>query len=379
MNRIISVYTLHLIISIAFLLISTGKINASEPADTSHRVSSTLWIKQLYKNGFNLNDPTVDYPRFPRFVLKVYNWGNKTFNSYDSTYVVSTGKNWKILAKSYNWMEISTMIFPPQSPQSSRSFLSLHSDLYTDAGAYLSFMAVSVGYMFNVNQLLGIPTNRHTFNLDFTCSRFSGNYSQQSSSGGSTITRFGDYKNGEHIHHKFNDIKIQSTSGDLYYFFNHLRYSRAAAYCFSKYQLRSAGSWIAGLSFARQSISIDFKKLPADMLENLPRPTPEYHFQYNDYTALGGYGYNWVLKPKRLMINGTGMIALGYKHSFEESTDGHRNLVANNFKVSTSIVYHRKALFASLQGRFDGFFYYNSNFTLFNSFGTFSFIVGAHF
>lgn len=54
--------------------------------------SSTLWIKQLLDNGFLINDPGVDYPKFPRFLVKVYNWGDKVFNSYDPEYVVSTGK-----------------------------------------------------------------------------------------------------------------------------------------------------------------------------------------------------------------------------------------------------------------------------------------------
>lgn len=341
--------------------------------DTARKVSPTLWISQLIGNGFHINDPGVDYPRFPRFLLKVYNWGDRTFNKYDTDYVVSSGKNWKVQGKSYNWMELQSMIFPKHT------YLNMHSDVYIDAGAYISFMALSVGYMFNVNELLGRPTSRHTFNLDFTCSRFSGSYTTQSSHGGMVITRLGNYNGGHNIHHKYNDVDIKSTSGDLYYFFNHRRYSRAAAYCFSKYQLRSAGSWIAGLSFARQSIHLDFKNLPPDMLLALPLQMSVYSFKYNDYTALGGYGYNWVLRPSRWLLNATGLIALGYKHSFEESTDGRRDLVANNFKLSMSGVYNYKAFFSSLQFRFDGFFYYNSNFTFFNSFTTLSFIVGARF
>ena len=63
------------------------------------------WYKQLLENGFRINDPQVNYPRFPRFLLSLYNWGDKTFNSYDPEYVVGVGKNWKITTKSYNWME----------------------------------------------------------------------------------------------------------------------------------------------------------------------------------------------------------------------------------------------------------------------------------
>ena len=50
------------------------------------------WYRQLMANGFKIHDPEIDYPRFPRFCLKVYDWGDKTFNSYDTTYVEGTGR-----------------------------------------------------------------------------------------------------------------------------------------------------------------------------------------------------------------------------------------------------------------------------------------------
>lgn len=145
--------------------------------------SSTLWIKQLIDNGFHINDPDVDYPKFPRFLVKVYNWGDKAFNSYDPDYVVSTGKNWKLQAKSFNWLEAFTLQFP-------HGRIWLHTHPYADAGPYISFMAVSLGYMFNLNQLLGHTTSRSTWMFDFTCSRFTATLSLQQFKGGMTITEF---------------------------------------------------------------------------------------------------------------------------------------------------------------------------------------------
>ncbi|MDE6205419.1 MAG: hypothetical protein K2F66_04800, partial [Duncaniella sp.] len=91
----------HLISILAMLLSLTAM--AGEPTavksdstacDTCcEGVSKTYWIKQLIDNGFRIHDEGVCYPRFPRFCLNVYNWGDRTFNSYDTTYVVGTGKN----------------------------------------------------------------------------------------------------------------------------------------------------------------------------------------------------------------------------------------------------------------------------------------------
>ena len=108
--------------------------------------SSTLWIKQLLDNGFLINDPGVDYPKFPRFLVKVYNWGDKVFNSYDPEYVVSTGKNWKLQAKSFNWLETYTM-------QSQKGRIWLNTHPYAYAGPHIYFLPVSLGYMFNLNKL----------------------------------------------------------------------------------------------------------------------------------------------------------------------------------------------------------------------------------
>lgn len=216
--------------------------------------NSVYWIKQLLLNGFHINSPEVAYPAFPRLLLNIYNWGDRTFNSYDKDYVVSTGKNWKLLGKSTNWMEAMTMQFPDAR-------VWLHTHLYADAGLSINFMAVGLSYFFNVNELLGVPTHRSSWNFDFTCSRFAVNLLWQRCSGDMTITRLGDYNNGHSVHIPFNGADFRSFFLDAYYFFNNRRYSHAAAYCYSKYQLKSAGSWLAGFCYDSKDLHLDFSKL----------------------------------------------------------------------------------------------------------------------
>lgn len=337
------------------------------------RHSSTLWMRQLVENGFCIRDTAIYYPAFPKFLLKVYYWGDRTFNSYDTDYVVGTGKNWKLQGKSYNWFETSSMFFPKST------VLDMHSTLFSDAGAHLSFMAVSVGYMWNINELFKSNTSRQTFNFDFTCSRFSINLQNSKSDGGMRLTRLGDYKDGHSFNYKFNDVKNKTFYVDAYYFFNNKKYSHAAAYSYSKYQLKSAGTAIVGFNFTEQNISMDFSGLPKDMLEYLPLETPYYMFHHKDYAILGGYGYNWVLKPRRWLFNVTAMGAIGYKRSYEDATDGKRGLVANNYKLTLGLVYNHRALFAGFVARFNGFLYYNSAFTHFNTINSFTGVVGMRF
>ncbi len=346
-------------------------VTTQEPAQ--QKKSSTRWVKQLIDNRFQIHDSTIYYPAVPRFALSVYNWGDRTFNSYDTTYVVGTGTNWKLQGKSIGWVETQTMFFPKNSR------LDMHSDLFMDAGAYLSFMAVSVGYMWNVNRLFDNRTKRHTFNFDFSCSRFTINYSNLSSDGGMILTHLGDYNDGHDFRFHFDNVRVNSSTLDAYYFFNHNRYSHSAAYSFSKYQKRTAGTAIAGINYAEQNFNMDFSSLPPEMLSYLPLSNTRYTLHYRDLAALGGYGRTWVFPRKGWILNLTSMMALGFKRTSEDDTDGKRLLVANNYKVSLSAVYNYRRLFASMQARINGFLYFNSSFTHFATYSSFTFIVGMRF
>lgn len=345
------------------------------PCDTCcDNVGCTYWIKQIINNGFHIHDPAICYPKFPRFCLEVYNWGDRTFNSYDNNYVVGTGKNWKLQGKSYNWMETSMMFFP-------KSEVNMHSDLYSDAGFSLSFMAVSAGYMWNTNKLFSDPTNRRTFSLDFTCSRFSLSYQSVSSTGGMILTRFGDYNDGHHIRYKFSDCSTNSKTFDAYWFFNNYQYSQAAAYSYSKYQLQNAGTALVGFNFTEQHMRMDFNSLPAEMLIHSPLSNNYYTLDYRSYCATGGYAYNWVLKPRRWLLNATGLAAIGYRQLFNsEEHRKARTQLANNFRINLAAVYNHRALFAAFTMRASGFVNYNSDdMTHFNSILSFTAAVGMRF
>lgn len=354
--------------------------HALSPAPVSEVTDSTSfsrmpWWRQLVASGFHINDPAINYPKFPRFLVKVYNWGDRVFNSYDSTYVVGTGKNWKAMAKNYSWYESYMLLYTFDDR------LNIRSEFYNDIGAYLCFMAVNVGYTAKIGNLFGkgrLP--RTNFNLSFTCSRFQGSFDATTTSGNTFITRLGEYRDGHRsLSYPFNDIRQKATSGQLLYFFNHLRYSHAAAYCFSKYQLKSAGTWIAGAGFNYQDISMDFESLPEEMKEYLPGQQTNYAFKYCDYLAYGGYAYNLVLKPRRWLVNVMGVPAVGYRHAYAQTNVDHKSMFALNGNFSLAAVYNHKALFASLNANLKGHVYFASDYTFFNSQFSISCVVGARF
>ncbi len=334
------------------------------------------WVQRLINSGFHINDPRIGYPKFAKFCLDVYNWGDRTFNSYDSQYVVGTGKNWKIIGKSYNWAQSYMLTFGRKTD------IRMISDIYSDIGGHLCFMAVSVGYDFNANELVGNPTaNRKNFEFNFTCALFAANYQNSSTKGGMRITNFGQFKTPSRrpLSFHFNGVNEESTVFDVYYFFNHRRYSQAAAYCYSKYQLKSAGSIIAGFNYTTQKISLDFSSLPPEMLLYLPGEHEHYKFYYSDYDLMVGYAYNCVMKPKKWLFNVTARPSVGYKHSYEDSTEGRKDMFSTNIKLMFSFVFNHRSLFASLAGRFAGRVYFGNGYTFFNSTESLTLNVGARF
>lgn len=362
-----------------YVIVSVSPLCAAEDPDSpavAGRDSSWYhekWYNQLLQNGFRIHEPGVNYPKFPRLCLNIYDWGNRTFNTYDNRYVVGTGKNWKVMGHSYNWADSYALFFDKDS------YLRIQSGLYSDIGVYLCFMAVSVGYSWNVNKLFQHTQNeRKTFDFNFCCALFSADINSVSTKGGTKIRHFGEYNEGKTMSYNFDDIGYYNISGDIYYFFNHSRYSQAAAYSYSKYQLRSAGSAIIGFGMSYSNIDMDFSSLPPDMLATLPNLKKQYTFRYTDYELLGGYAYNWVFKPKWL-FNITALPSIGYKHSYENATDGSKDMFATNLKIRSSLTYNHRALFVSLLGRLDGHFYLTKGYSFFNSVESLSLKVGARF
>ncbi|MDE7396828.1 MAG: DUF4421 domain-containing protein [Muribaculum sp.] len=333
------------------------------------------WVRQLWDNGFRLNDPSVRYPKFARFCLNVYNWGDRTFNSYDPEYVVGTGKNWKLLAQDEMWGESYSFFFPR------RMRVHMVSEVHNDLGASIHFMAVSLGYTFNTNDMFNHKgAYRSKFDFGFTCALFTGQYTTTKTLGGARIVRFGNYNESIYKGLKFENMSQRTTEGSLFYFFNHRHFSWAAAYCYSKYQIRSAGSWVAGVQYIDQNISIDFSSLPEEMLEQLPEDVP-HSFRYvnTDWCVAGGYSYNWAIRPRKWLVNATLIPSIGYKRYHTPGPDGKNRFVSTNMMASMSAVYNHKALFAALTVQAQGYFYFTHHYTFLNSRESANLTVGMRF
>ena len=331
------------------------------------------WWNQVKNRSLNINDPSVRYPKFLRFCLDVYHWADHFFNGYDPEYVVGTGKRWKARILNDNWTDTHIMTFPE------RMKMSMLSQLYANVGAYIQYMAVSLGYTFDFNNITHTKAMDHSkMEFGFNCALFDVNLHYYENTGGTYLRSFGDYRKGEFFKERFPGVNFYTFGIDAMYFFNHKRYSHGAAYNFSKFQKKSQASWIVGFSYTNNDISFDFTQLPLDLLPYLTIPVHTYHFHYKSYAAILGYGYNWVVNP-RLLINGTLVPSIGVTHCYEDSLEGAKYMPSMNLAGRTSITYNLGNFFFSGIARLNGQWYKSNTYSLFSSIINFSANIGFRF
>lgn len=331
------------------------------------------WWHLLRKGTLNLRDTTVQYPRFVKFCRDVYIWGDRVFNTYDSTYVVGTGKNWKARVAFDAWSDSYHLNINRRMP------MTLFSKPYTSAAVFLHFMAVSVSQSIDLTNLcFNKPVNHHKFDFGFNCARFSIDLSISSNKGGSYIRSFGDYKKGHIFREYFPGVNMSSLTADIYYYFNNFRYANGAAYNFSRIQKKSAGSFIAGFSYGFEDIELKFTQLPKNLLPYMKVDPQDYKFNYWSYCLLLGYGYNWVLN-KHLLYNITVMPSIGIMHCLEESTEGKGKMFSFNAKGRMSLTYNLNDFFLCFIAKADGHLYNSGRLTVFNAIENASLSVGVRF
>ncbi len=336
-----------------------------------------FWKIATLSGRLDLKDESVKYPKFIKWCVDLYNWGDRTFNSYDTAYVVGTGKRWKLIVKNDNWVDFYDL----KLPKSIR--VGMASDIAPNLSASISYMALSFSYMMNMDYLFGgEPATHRKFDLNFSCSLIAFDAYYSKNTGNTNITKLGKSYHNYNIfnsEYKFSGLTLESAGIDLYYFGNNRKYSQGAAYSYSKYQKRSAGSFIGGVTISRQNVKFDFNALPVAIIDMLPSDKRNYHVYYRDFCFMLGYGYNWVFK-KNWLLNVTAIPCLGFNRSINDTENEKRkDMFSYNIKAKFSLVYNHNRFFYSVNGKFDGHYYNTHKYRFFNSYTNLAFVAGFRF
>lgn len=319
-------------------------------------------------------DSIAEWGRFPRFCIDVYRWGDKFFNTYDSAYVVGTGYKFNVKLKTDSWTDFYNFNLPDNMS------MVMTSGPSTSAGIYLTYLAVSAGYDVNVSKLLtGKNQKRSRFNFGFNCSLLSVDWYYVRNDVGTTIRRFGKRGSRYSTDVPFDGINTSEWTLQACYFFNHKRYSQAAAFNFSKVQEKSQGSFYAGLALSNQRYSFDFNYLPQEWLEHLPPTWPDnsYNVDTYNYAIRLGYGYNWVF-AKHWLLGVSESPIIGLRRGRINS--GHiKDSFALANRLTFSVSWNNHRWFAGAVGRFDSNIFYDKSSTFMAALLTFEASVGYRF
>ena len=350
----------------------TQRINdkLNEPYDTTR--DKRYWWRAMKHGKINFKDSTMGYPKFVMFCYNTYMWGDRAFNSYDSAYVKPTGKNWKLFLKSNNWFD--SYIGTPFKDMK----VIMNSHLVSNIGVTLSFMAVSLGYSVSISNLIHGGKVSNKVDFSFTCARFTADAYYWENHNEINVT-YKD-KNTDNNRHTFRQAGISRKAMGVtaYYFFNNRRYAQAAAYCFSKYQRRSAGSFLAGISMQHFDVKFDSEKMPEEAFDYISVQSELPRILYNDYCVLVGYGYNWVLSPKWL-LNLTLTPYLGYRYNIKPQPGERQSDFSLNIRARMGAVYNHKNFFMGFQAYGDHHRYKKHDSRLVSSLLEFSALAGIRF
>lgn len=188
----------------------------------------------------------------------------------------------------------------------------------------------------------------------------------------------------------FDGINVGVTGVNLYYIFNHKRFSYPAAFAQSTIQKISCGSWLAGIGYTKNSIELDYRRLQEVVTENCSPATVKIdsglmfrRVDYYDVNITGGYAYNWVF-AKNCLFCASASVALSYKHSQGEmAEDNDHGFSFDNVNINGigrfGLVYNNMRWYAGASAILHSYNYRKSRFATNNIFGSFNLYIGYNF
>ena len=201
-------------------------------------------------------------------------------SKYDTNYVVRPAERW-LLKPAFNlsWSGIHAK----GTVKDVWSKYDLYTKLNTSVSMEVDYCDIALSLALNLSKLSG-SYNDYEFNFEYhgNMLSFDLNYQRSTSLKGDI-----NLKNIDHLDEDALNMKVFTLAA--YYTFSHRKFSFPAAFYQNYIQRRSAGSWLAGLTFQSGCIRT------TDELKERSPQAPVVHLETAHLGIGGGYGYNFVL------------------------------------------------------------------------------------
>lgn len=276
---------------------------------------------------------SVRWPRYRNFTKKVKHTGNifvrfvRSFNDMDTAYITPNYYNYTAMLQNTNFRQ--DFRIRGTDGEGHSQLIHLSPEPAFKIGPYFGWRWIFLGYTFD----LGHPhrAGKTTeFNLSLYSSMLGVDLVYLKNSGNFEIKRVDGFGTNTAEGKKFSGLDTYSSCLNLYYVFNHKRFSYPAAFAQSTAQRKSCGSWIFGVRFDKQKVKFAHEQLPGELLHPTGeggRPLMDQlkfkHVSYNHYSISGGYAYNWVF-AKNCLLSLSLVPAIGYKQAKGERISGEK-------------------------------------------------------
>lgn len=315
----------------------------------------------------------------------------KEFSRIDTTYIEPQHYNYAVMLQNTNTYEVyhlrnrsgQEVVFAPRPSYK--------------VGPYFGWRWIFLGYTFDVAHIAQAE-GKQDFNISLYSNQIGLDLFYRKSGKSYRVRRLAlgnDYDTSPLKGAPFGGFHTSVKGGNLYYIFNHKRFSYPAAYSQSTVQRRSAGSAIAGIGYTRHKLNVDWEAFEAMARERMGDPAMPTVLDtammasevvYDDYSLSGGYAYNWVFAHNWLFdVSLQG--ALAYKRTKGDtsvSTSGFlRSFDVRNFNLDgilrMGVVWNDTRWFAGANAIFHTYNYKKAQFSTNNIFGSVNFYVGLNF
>ena len=315
----------------------------------------------------------------------------RAFSYIDTNYIEPQAYNFTVMLQNTNTFEVYNL-----RNKAGQEFSFSPKPAYK-LGPYVGWRWVFLGYTFDLTHLFD-GNLRQDFNLSLYSSQIGLDLFYRKSGNDYRISRIklgSNYNTDAMNGVSFNGFTYNMKGFNIYYIFNHQKFSYPAAYSQSTIQRRSCGSALAGIGYTKHKIKVNWARLNRLVEERLGT-SPSHpiidstmvlgNIEYSDYSISGGYAYNWVFAYNWL-FDASLQGAVGYKHSKSDLTNknNERSQVFNlgNFNIDgivrLGIVWNNMRWYAGSNIVFHGYNYHKEQFSTNNLFGSVNFYVGYNF
>ncbi len=315
----------------------------------------------------------------------------KEFSRVDTNYVEPQHYNFTFMLQNTNTYEIyhlrnkagQEVVFSPRPAYK--------------LGPYFGWRWIFLGYTFDLTHLKD-GDGRQDFNLSLYSNQIGVDLFYRKSGNGyrvNSLTLAPNMKLGDLKNVPFDGFHSSVKGFNLYYIFNHRKFSYPAAYSQSTVQRRSAGSPIVGIGYTKHKLNIDWQAFDQLISEKVGKVDAEglvdttmvlSNVNYTDYSVSGGYAYNWVFAHNWLFDISL-QAALGYKRSTSDMNTSDQGFLRTfdfrNINIDgilrTGVVWNNTKWYVGANSIFHAYNYRKSQFSTNNIFGSVNVYVGFNF